>query len=612
MRAEAEADIAIADLLIIEQDCRTLSRAREIPLTGPAQRVRSLPMRNKDHVRGLPRLKQRGNEQDLHRCEEANKLIDWGLEQAHVVVNRGDGVLLENPRNSWYWEFPRNAERRSKGCEDYDHASCAFSGARAKKQRWRGNVPEIRQRRADCHHVHSSDEWAPRRTGKSTFEFASHEEMEYTAHQVYYLAVQCSIWAIRTGKAKLRLPKLCILPVEVGPRVLWHKLPPSALRADAMPGMGLRLQLAPPTKPIDYSALPAIKSIDAYSDQLPPGTCYVGNGAAKLRLPRSPLAAPYRDGIDGEPEYCLALFTSQLATYADFVEKLTALAEREPWCDTLVVDTPPGYPSHAEALAKFIWEYRSQHSLVPPAPAPPAQDSAGAAYGTGAPKIIPPRRVASKPSVKQPRPTQARRRPAGAPQAKAAAALAMTPTVSGALESHVFTAWRWSDTEVHRSLRKMFPEPLLAGVALPPLEDLVNDPRLAAWRIYAQEHGIQNAPIHVQMSASGWRSLAVGEQRGAVGSKHAIQPVVGFGLGKAEHFHQALQNACRREDPFSLPATASPDLRFAAERTAEHISRLRAARQEAGGLIRELASRTAPLSARLREAQRGHVQRIAG
>ncbi len=97
-----------------------------------------------------------------------------------------------------------------------------------------------------------------------------------------------------------------------------------------------------------------------------------------------------------------------------------------------------------------------------------------------------------------------------------------------------------------------------------------------------------------------------------MGSKYAIQPVVGFGPGKAEHFHQALQNACRREDPFSLAATAGPDLRFAAERTAEHISRLRAARQEAGGLIRELASRTAPLSARLREAQRGHVQRVAG
>ena len=381
-----------------------------------------------------------------------------------------------------------------------------------------------------------------------------------------------------------------------------------------MPGLGLRLQLSPPTEPVNYAALPTLRSISEYTAAIPGTAYYVGRGSAKHRLAKSILAPPYRDGIDGDPEYCLALFTSQLHTYQDMLAEITRLAEHVPWCDTLVVDTPPGHPSHAEAIAKAIWEHRSETALeAPPRQMPPVAGGAKPRPSQQQPRVVPPRRVpAAETATPKPppvRPTRAAR-PAAPMAGKALGA--MMPTVANSLEAHVFTAWRWSDVEVHRAIRKMFPEPVLRDVALPPLEDLVNDPRLASWRCWAQEHGINATVIHTQMQDSGWRALALGDRRGVTGSKHAVDAVVGFGMGKAEHFRAALRCAEQREDPLSLNTAAPPDLQFAAERTAESIGSLRDVRQSIAGLIRELASRTIPLSTRLRQAQLGHVRQVAG
>ena len=39
-------------------------------------------------------------------------------------------------------------------------------------------------------------------------------------------------------------------------------------------------------------------------------------------------------------------------------------ALKEPWVDTLIVDTKPGWPSHAEVLARWFWVTRQER--LPP------------------------------------------------------------------------------------------------------------------------------------------------------------------------------------------------------------------------------------------------------
>ncbi len=106
--------------------------------------MKSLPLRGKgEHIRGLPRLHEKGAERDLKKVTEANELLDWGLEQLHKKFDADDGALMENPEGSYAWQFERAQALLDKGCTDYDHAACAHGGARAKKQRWRGNIPQV-------------------------------------------------------------------------------------------------------------------------------------------------------------------------------------------------------------------------------------------------------------------------------------------------------------------------------------------------------------------------------------------------------------------------------------------------------------------------------------
>ncbi len=75
-------------------------------------------------------------------------------------------------------------------------------------------MPEIGARRADCQHVHAADEWQVEALPGGEVKLKSREE-EYTAHHVFYVAVQLSVRAVRVGKAKLALPRIRILPVLV-------------------------------------------------------------------------------------------------------------------------------------------------------------------------------------------------------------------------------------------------------------------------------------------------------------------------------------------------------------------------------------------------------------
>ena len=600
VRRQAEEDIELADLLTFQMDCSTLTRAKEIPMRGPARHIKALPMRSSgQYLRGLPRLEEPGAEAEKKRVEDANSLLDWGTGQMHRQLDKGDAALLENPKNSYAWEFGEVDRLLERGCVDYDHDACAHGGARAKKQKWRGNVPQITERRGDCHHIHSPDEWQPVRVGPGDVKLAAKEEQEYTAHHVFYLAVQISIWAVLMGKAKLAIPKVRIVPQETGSRLGWHKLPPAALREWAMPGFGLRLQLQPPQQAEpDYSGLPTIESVNDLQGELGATTLYVGGGHARRKLARSTWDQEFRKhtGAEAEPEYALAAFSVRIAEDPTLQQAVVEMTAAVPWRMTLAVDTAPGQPSHAEVLARWMWHFRRGI---------PAQQ--GVARPTKAPRVVPPRVLpAARPSGAAPavRPTRG--------PVRGLMVGAALPSVSGALEAHVGTEWRWTDVVVHRALRKFFPEAILKDFPLPPLEDLVNDERLAAWRIWAEQEGVAQAPIQSQARTTGWECLAVGKQRAATGGKHAIDAVVGFGMGKDAHYEAACTVALEHLDPWSMEAKAAPDLRFAAAQVVQHHERPRQIRQELQGLIKELGSRTRPLSQRLREAQPWHVRQVAG
>ena len=116
----------------------------------------------------------------------------------------------------------------------------------------------------------------------------------------------------------------------------------------------------------------------------------------------------------------------------------------------------------------------------------------------------------------------------------------------------------------------------------------------------------------IQLSHSGWESLALGKQRGSTGSKHAIDPVVGFGLSKIPRYRAALSCAKDRQDPWHRAGSMPADFRFAAEQTASRVDRLRSTRQRPKGFLRDLSARTKGLSAALREQQSPNVRRVAG
>ena len=84
--------------------------------------------------------------------------------------------------------------------------------------------------------------------------------------------------------------------------------------------------------------------------------------------------------------------------------------------------------------------------------------------------------------------------------------------------------------EIHRAIRKYFPEAILRDVQLPPLEDLINTEDLMPWRLWAEAEGAHKSLIQPEARPTGWAALAAGKQRGATGSARALPAVIGFGM----------------------------------------------------------------------------------
>eukprot|EP00971_Amphidinium_carterae_P352368 6492567-Amphidinium_carterae.2 len=177
--------------LFIAMECATFSRAREKPLAGGPR-----PLRSDVEPLGLSTLQV----EDRTRVDTANQLAEFTAKLADVAHQAGAAVVLENPRNAYYWVVPRVLALLHSGFADFDYHSCAWGGARAKKQRLRSNCDTLSIVRAECKHIHDAAEWRATRdeqTGRYTYPTA--EEQEYTAELAFAIATALSMKAAATG-----------------------------------------------------------------------------------------------------------------------------------------------------------------------------------------------------------------------------------------------------------------------------------------------------------------------------------------------------------------------------------------------------------------------------
>ena len=190
------------DFLFAALDCSTKSRAREIPVTFSDGRPGPRPLRTDAFPEGVPSLSDR----DRKRVETDNKACYFILDEIQQLHDRGGGSIRENPSRSLHWMLPQEQEMVASGqWSDTTYSACCLMGARAKQQRLRHDISEMNQWPVlDCHHIHHPEEWKPFEVeGKATY--PSHEEAEYTAPLAFAITGSVSLWAIRTGKAKMAI-----------------------------------------------------------------------------------------------------------------------------------------------------------------------------------------------------------------------------------------------------------------------------------------------------------------------------------------------------------------------------------------------------------------------
>ena len=123
--------------------------------------------------------------------------------------------------------------------------------------------------------------------------FLSHEEAEYTAPLAFAIAVSTSWWAVRVGRAKLRVPRMP--PTEaVGRREHWLHYDPRSMRSWAMTPLAIQLGLRP-VDPRERARVPRVRRVvDLLVDGKLPSKCiYVGRGHHSHKLPLSKWCSPY-------------------------------------------------------------------------------------------------------------------------------------------------------------------------------------------------------------------------------------------------------------------------------------------------------------------------------
>ena len=180
-----------------------------------------------------------------------------------------------------------------------------------------------------------------------------------------------------------------------------------------------------------------------------------------------------------------------------------------------------------------------------------------------------------------------------------AAVAALPPTVGAVIPY-------WSQEAVVAAFRSLYPPHYFENFCFPMVEDLVNQPPFTCFTQWLRSRGLRwDGPLVPMLASPQQRLLArtaEGQQAGALSGKAACPPLLPFGLSCEQHFEHSL---ARADDP--LPTEQPPlmdlDLQFAADSMAGSYGSLRDLRQGAVRALRELKSRWARVSTRLRHLQ---------
>ena len=156
------------------------------------------------------------------------------------------------------------------------------------------------------------------------------------------------------------------------------------------------------------------------------------------------------------------------------------------------------------------------------------------------------------------------------------------------------------------AFRSLYPPHYFENFCFPMVEDLVNQPPFTCFTQWLRSRGLRwDGPLVPMLASPQQRLLArtaEGQQAGALSGKAACPPLLPFGLSCEQHFEHSL---ARADEP--LPTEQPPlmdlDLQFAADSMAGNYGSLRDLRQGAARALRELKSRWARVSTRLRHLQ---------
>ena len=343
-----------ADFIAAAFDCSTKSRIREIKrvIYTASGKPRNLPtpLRSEQYPEGLPTLEGH----DRQRVETDNAVTKFMLTLLQQHAEKGGGSMRENPNRSLHWWLEQEIQMMSTGAwEDTLYTACVLMAARAKKQRLRHNIAEISQwPDMTCRHIHSGNEWSVEWRG----ELASHVEAEYTACLVFYVAVSVSWWAMRTGRATMKVHRLPTIS-STGDRRGWENMDPKVVREMAMIPtaleVGVSIKDASPTValPSLRKFLPSrcnardagIRTSDGHPAQLSSDQVYVGQGHHSHRLPVTKWTCPFVAGQHGSHEECMLWYIQHVHT--ELESRLPELYSK-----TLVCDCPMGQSCEADVL----------------------------------------------------------------------------------------------------------------------------------------------------------------------------------------------------------------------------------------------------------------------
>ena len=243
--------------------------------------------------------------------------------------------------------------------DDTLYTACVLMAARAKRQRLRHNIQEIIQwPDMTCRHIHNEKEWETHWKD----ELASHVEAEYTACLVFHIAVSVSWWAVRLGKAKMKIYRLPQIS-STGDRRGWETMNPRVVRDLAMiptaleVGISLRDAPSPPSNSSVFQFLPSrcssqdagICTKDGRPAQLSASQVYVGRGHHSHRLATTKWACPFIAGKDGTHEECMLWYIHSIH------EGPLKLQLHELYGKTFICDYSIGQFCEADALISLCF-----------------------------------------------------------------------------------------------------------------------------------------------------------------------------------------------------------------------------------------------------------------